>query len=263
MARARNRGSGGRTPVTLLVLAVLALLAALATRAAASPLSEVDESVLDSAESGGDDELDAATALALDAGAPMATAPSSAAPPITAATSGAAMPRLPRVDGGDVSRAVAGAPSAAEVVAAAYRAAGLAHDPTGSWRVRTRLAGLVPAVTVRDGRDVAWRDVSDPTLAYVSVFSVGATWHLERLLFDPNELRISAIEAGRRRDRRRVAALAIRTYYTWLHLRAAAELDARWALRADEAASELDALTDGWFSQNLPATPTPGHANRE
>jgi hypothetical protein len=121
----------------------------------------------------------------------------------------------------------------------------------------------MPTVTVRDGRDAAWRDVTDPTIAYVSVLGVAATWHLERLVFDPNELRISAIEAGRRRDRRRVAGLVIRTYYAWLDLAAAAVRDARWAPRAAEAAAELDALTEGWFSQNLPATRSADQASKE
>jgi hypothetical protein len=222
------------------ILAVLALLAVLAARAAAGPIGSVGEAI----------------AEPLDAGDP--NDPADEDDPVYDVPD-VGLPRLPRVAA--VELASVTAPPAAAVVAAAYRAAGLAHDPAPSWRRRTRLAGLVPAVTVRDGRDAAWRDISDPTIAYVSVFSVAAQWHLERLVFDANELRISAIEAGRRRDRRRVAAVVIRTYYTWLQLRAAAPRDPRWALRADEAAAELDALTDGWFTQNLPATPSAGHAD--
>jgi hypothetical protein len=107
---------------------------------------------------------------------------------------------------------------------------------------------LVPIVTVRDGRDATWRDIADPTIGYVSVFTVSATWRLDRLLFDPNELRISAIEAARRRERRHVAAAAIRTYFTFAR--------AAGTARGDEAAAELDALTDGWFSVEL------GHLTR-
>ncbi len=222
----------------LLVLAIAALIAVLVARAAASPIAPVPEPVPEPEpqDASEPDDLDAVTAL----------------PPES-------VPRLPRAPA-EHEQLAAHVPPASAVVAAAYRAAGLAEDPGPGWRRRARLAGLVPTVTVRDGRDAAWRDVSDPTIAYVSVLGVAATWHLERLMFDPNELRISAIEAGRRRDRRRIAALAIRTYYAWLDLAAAAVRDARWAPRADEAAAQLDALTEGWFSQNLPGTRPPDQA---
>jgi hypothetical protein len=105
------------------------------------------------------------------------------------------------------------------------------------------MAGLVPTLTVRDGRDATWRDIADPTIGYVSVFTVSATWRLDRLLFDANELRISAIEAARRRERRHLAAETIQAYYTFAR-----------AINRDggaEAAAMLDALTDGWFSDEL------------
>jgi hypothetical protein len=261
VARARNRGFPGRTDrsagrsIALVVLAILAGIALFAARAGASPLGPVGDGLPVGDAAIGDGMLDD-TDLDAEAADELTTTHVAGAP-------GAVVGRVPRATADDLARVISHVPPASAVVAAAYRSAGLAHDPAPGWRWRTRLAGLVPAVTVRDGRDAAWRDVSDPTIAYVSVFSVAAQWRLERLVFDANELRISAIEAGRRRDRRRVAATAIRTYYAWLQLRAAAEADPRWGLRADEAAAELDALTDGWFSQNLPATPPPGHAYRE
>ena len=151
------------------------------------------------------------------------------------------------------------------VVSAAYRASGLAasDERATSWRWRTHLAALVPSISVRDGRDATWRDISDPTIGYVSVFSVAATWRLDRLVFDPNELRISAIEAARRRERRRVAATAIHAYFAWRHASLAAARDPRWGLRAEEAAAELDALTDGWFSEarSEAARQAPGRAS--
>jgi hypothetical protein len=211
------------------------LIAVLVARAAASPIAPVPEPEPEP-DASEPDELDLLPASPLEAA-----------------------PRLPR-EPAEQQELAAHVPPASSVVAAAYRAAGLADDPGPGWRRRARLAGLMPTVTVRDGRDAAWRDVSDPTIAYVSVLGVAATWHLERLVFDPNELRISAIEAGRRRDRRRIAALAIRTYYAWLELAAAAARDPRWAPRAAEAAAQLDALTEGWFSQNLPATRPPDQA---
>jgi hypothetical protein len=213
--------------VALVLLAILVLLAVLIARVDAAPREWGELAPASTHDDAGDDE-------------DLALAP-------TLESDVFALP-VPDVDAGALARVAVKAPTSGAVVAAAYRAAGLTSDPTPGWRKRARLAGLVPTVAVRDGRDAAWRDVSDPTIDYVSVFSVGATWHLERLMFDPNELRISAIEAGRRRDRRRIAALAIRTYYAWLRLRAAGDRDFRWVTRAEEAAAELDALTDGWFS---------------
>jgi hypothetical protein len=127
------------------------------------------------------------------------------------------------------------------VAAAAVRAAGLDDDPAPSWRHRTRAAGLVPWISVRYGRDATWKEVDDPTLGYTNMYDVRATWHLDRLLFDPQEIRIAAIDVSRRREKRRVEMMAIHTYYQWL-----AAHSGRTELTAD-----LDAMTDGWFSQEL------------
>lgn len=166
-------------------------------------------------------------------------------------------PHLPHVELDELTAARKSAPHVSAVVQAAYRAAGLADNPAASWRARSRLAGLVPSISVHDGRDATWNDSPDPTIGYVSVFGVSASWHLERLVFDPSEIHIATMDVVRRRDRRRVATVAIRTYFAWLHLHAAALHDAKWSVRADEAAAELDAMTDGWFSRTLTRTPPP------
>ena len=49
----------------------------------------------------------------------------------------------------------------------------------------------------------------------------------------------------------------IRTYYQWLEARAGVDHGPRWSNRADELAAELDALTDGWFSQMIGKHPEP------
>jgi hypothetical protein len=143
------------------------------------------------------------------------------------------------------------------LLAAAYRTAGLDRDPTPGWRRRARLASLVPWVTVRDGSDAAWHDITDPTIAYVSIFEVSAAWHFDRLVFDPNEMRAATIAGSRRRERRRVADLVIRAYYDWRRAVAGTGEDTRWSWIADEARDRLDSLTDGWFSQNLPPSSGP------
>ena len=208
---------------------MLVLLAVLAARASAQPRPDPGEESApsDAVDDGLDDTLDGAPAIAPPLGFAVPIPHERLAPPI-------AVDRL---------------------VAAAYRAAALDDDPTASWRRRTRLAALVPWVSVRDGREAFWRDVDDPTLEYTEIYDLRATWHLDRLMFDPNEIRIEAMAVSRRRERRRVAATAIHSYYEWLALAASADRSARWASRADEVHAELDAMTDGWFSQTLANLP--------
>ena len=147
------------------------------------------------------------------------------------------------------------APPIAEVLEAAYVAAGLDRDPTKSWSRRARAAALIPWISVRTGWDANWKE-DDPDVGRSRDFEVRATWRLDRLVFDGRELQISSIDTARRRERRRLASRVIRAYFTWRKLAAAAMAgasasgrDARYAWAAEAAAAELDALTDGWFSE--------------
>ena len=144
-------------------------------------------------------------------------------------------------------------PVVADVLTAAYAAAGLGGRLPGGLPWRARLGGLVPWVSVRTGRDTSWHD-EDPEVGRGTTLEVRATWRLDRLVFDGRELQVVALDAARRRERRRLASHVIRTYFTWK----------RSGSRADEAAAELDALTAGWFSEarqrsasetRTPATP--------
>jgi hypothetical protein len=207
--------------VGLIVVAILALLAALAARVNAAPAVEDND----------DDTLSGGEPIATPGAAPLGELPTLAIPiPTTRIT-----PPIPVRD----------------VIAAAYRAAGVADDPAPSWRLRSRLGGLVPWIAGRAGRNLTSNEVADPTLGYSEVWDVRATWHLDRLLFEPNEIRIAAIDVSRRRERRRVAATVIHTFYDWLALEVAGKRSVHWAMRADEVLAELDAMTDGWFSQAL------------
>jgi len=125
-------------------------------------------------------------------------------------------------------------------------AAGLADDPVPGWNKRARLAGLVPTISTRAGRNLTWREIDDPTLGYTTMIDIRATWHLERLMFDPNEVRISAMDVSRRREKRRVEMLATHTYASWLAA-------PRGSGRAALLAADLDAITDGWFSPAVAA----------
>jgi len=137
------------------------------------------------------------------------------------------------------------------VLAAAYAVAGLDHDSRRSWIRRARLSGLVPWVTVRTTRDTSWQD-QQSEVGHGTTVELRATWRLDRLLFDSRELQVAGIEASRRRERHRLAMRVIRAYFAWRRARTQARQtvdDDRLVSRVDEAAAELDALTDGWFSR--------------
>jgi hypothetical protein len=151
----------------------------------------------------------------------------------------------------------AGGPPIGAVLSAAYAAAGLDRDPSRSWIRRARLGGLVPWVTVRTTRDTSWQD-SQSEVGHSTSLEVRATWRLDRLLFDGRELQVAAIESARRRERRRLANRVIHSYFTWRRATDALGAgnagnagDDRVATRVAEATAELDALTDGWFSDEL------------
>jgi hypothetical protein len=148
------------------------------------------------------------------------------------------------------SESIATRPSVSEVIAAAYAAAGLDRDPAKSWLRRARASGLVPWVTLRGARTTTW-DEPATDIGHTSTYEIRATWRLDRLLYDGRELQIAGAEAARRRERRRIASRVIRSYFTWQRARAAAVRHPTWGSHADEAAAELDALTDGWFGQTV------------
>ncbi|MDB4963170.1 MAG: uncharacterized protein JWP01_3169 [Myxococcales bacterium] len=138
-------------------------------------------------------------------------------------------------------------PPIAEVLEAAYTTAGLQGRLGGGFATRARLGGLVPWVSVRTGRDTSWHD-DVPDVGRGTTIEVRATWRLDRIVFDGRELQVAALEAARRRERRRLANLVIHTYFVWRRA-ASAGSSPRSLSRADEAAAELDALTNGWFSE--------------
>lgn len=146
-------------------------------------------------------------------------------------------------------RAVHG-PGVGAVLAAAYAAAGLDHDPHDSWIRRTRLAGLVPWVTVRTTRDTSWKD-DNSDVGHSTSLELRATWRLDRLLFDGHELQVAAVESARHRERRRLASRVIRAYFAWRRAARIATDDERVTTRVAEAVAELDVLTEGWFGSQL------------
>jgi hypothetical protein len=236
-----------------LVLAVFALLCVLAARADAAPVVRTTSS--GAGADGGDVDGEGDPAAA--------TGELDVSVDGDLGTSWSAGPPDALVDPAAAADAARRAPSVRVAIAAAYRAAGLADDPAPTFARRSRMAALVPWIAVRVGQDDTWQDVVDPTVGHLFVYELRATWHFDRLAFDANEMRAHTLELARRRERRRVAMLVTRTYYTWLRARAAAVRTPAWALRAEQAAADLEAMTDGGWTarppsanyENLPGTP--------
>lgn len=145
----------------------------------------------------------------------------------------------------DEAAAAVPAPPIGDVLAAAYAEAGLDHDPTIGWSRRARLAGVVPLVAVRAGRNTKWEEL-EPDVGYGVTYEVRATWRLDRLVFDGREMQAASQQAARRRERSQLVGRVIGLYFAYRRAVAAG-----LALRAEEAAVELDALTGGYFMASL------------
>ena len=121
----------------------------------------------------------------------------------------------------------------AELRRRAVEHAGLA--PTSGLRRRARLAGLVPDVSVRGGRGVAWDDpwtgvrASDDEIARRETYDLRLTWRLDRLVFDHVEPSVVAGERSAARARLELEDEVTARYFRWRR----AELDLRAARAGD------------------------------
>lgn len=90
-------------------------------------------------------------------------------------------------------------PSLADVQAAALARAGLSPDPSAGWLRRARSASVLPTVSVQYDRrfdrnwtldqEVGEADALRNDSGSQDVLRAKATWELDRLIFDPEELR--------------------------------------------------------------------------
>lgn len=163
-----------------------------------------------------------------------------------------------------------------DAVAAAQRAAG---SRRGRERLlaatrRSRRAAALPQIQARGGRttDETLRlspTVDDPYRFTESgqtrlVGEVRLRWELDRLLFDPAELRLLALEQTRAKAEAELGRRVLALLFAWYRARLRAadptlDADARVeaALDAMEAELTLDVLTGGWFAVRVG---TPGAA---
>lgn len=160
------------------------------------------------------------------------------------------------------------APPIQAVYAQALRYARLEPGQIRQWEKKVRKAPLLPRFQLgferrlKNNVDV---DISDSVAVNSSGVTVGPTqqkqiadnntdisfgvkavWFLDQLLFSPDDLSISQEARELAQERERLLGQVRRTYFLREKL-----LKEKQTLDADEASAALDALTGGWFSEQL------------
>jgi competence ComEA-like helix-hairpin-helix protein len=142
-------------------------------------------------------------------------------------------------------------------------------EEVDSWRIRARTNALAPRLTTTgqgtlndDNRLV--EKPGDPTIISKDNDSsgrltVGATWELDRLIFDPQEMNVARESVRIANLRDRVLDEVTRRYFERRRLQVDLELSppkdlgdrVKKELRLQELTADIDAVTGGWFSQKL------------
>jgi len=151
---------------------------------------------------------------------------------------------------------------ARQVVAAAWRAAGLGADDgrLDAMLTRARWSGLLPEVRLRVVRsdrrtDATAEDATSDTWGATQWYEARATFRLDRLLYADEEPQVERLRLDRQEARTRVAAKVMAELSKWVRARAEeavapldsdARLDA--LLKVMESELTLDVMTGGWFS---------------
>ena len=153
-------------------------------------------------------------------------------------------------------------PSLAAVRQAALRYAGLDRHPERAWSRRTRLAGLMPTLTLSINRDLAHdADLSRQSTGKEELavgtgedlgFEARAVWRLDRLLFDEAEVRVLQVAQRQHEERLELLTRVTSIYYQRRKLQLARSRGGKDAgidqlLAIEELTDQLDALTGGYF----------------
>lgn len=158
-------------------------------------------------------------------------------------------------------------PSVREVQEAAVRHAGIDGARLDSWRGRSRWSAVAPELLAEYRRasaaDRTLGAQASGTVDYSDLdledrYTARARWDLDRLVFNPDELRVSSEAMDVVQLRQAVIDQVTRLYFERRRqqvalLRSPPDLETRLQLelRIEELAASLDGLTGGWFSARL------------
>lgn len=160
-------------------------------------------------------------------------------------------------------------PSIREVQLAAARNVDVNPERMRSWRSRSRLAALAPGVRaeyryvgqfdqrLKAGGDAA--DTQQDTFGTQHRPLARVDWDFNRLVFNPDELRVSSEISSLVRLRESVLNQVTKIYYERRRLQVELDLTpptdisnrVRKELRLQELVADLDSLTGGYFSKKL------------
>ena len=179
------------------------------------------------------------------------------------------------VVGDDVVRKVlqryAGEPTAREVQDKAVEYMRVHPEVIDSWRIRARTNALAPRLTTgaqgtvnRDLRTVTQSgeaDIESKDDDNGGRLTVAATWELDRLIFEPQEMAVARESVRQANLRDRVLDEVTRRYFERRRLQVDLELSpprdladsVKKELRLQELTADVDAATGGWFSEKLKA----------
>jgi hypothetical protein len=146
-------------------------------------------------------------------------------------------------------------PSVRDLQRAAARLADVHPEIVRSWMRRAGKAALMPSLRVRIGRGLGELTRDSATPAYTMTddwhFEIEATWSLDRLVFDRNELRVSREAQRLAGHREELLTRVAQLYYARRRLQVDAVLQpdaagaADRAIEIEELTAVLDGLTDG------------------
>jgi competence protein ComEA len=181
-----------------------------------------------------------------------------------------------KVVSGDIVKKVlqryAAEPSVREVQEQAVAYMRVHPAEVDSWRIRARTNALAPRLTTT-GQGILNDDIrtvevpSEPTIIskdndQSGRLTIGATWDLNRLIFEPAEMAVARESVRIANLRDRVLDDVTRRYFERRRLQVDLELSppkdladrVKKELRLQELTADIDALTGGWFSEKLKDT---------
>lgn len=181
-----------------------------------------------------------------------------------------------KVVSGDIVKKVlqryAAEPSVRDVQQQAIEHMRVHPEVVDSWRLRARTNALAPRLTttgqgtLNDDRRTVEKP-GDPTIVSVDNdqsgrLTVGATWELDRLIFEPAEMAVARESVRIANLRDRVLDEVTRRYFERRRLQVDLELAppkdladrVKKELRLQELTADIDAVTGGWFSEKLKET---------